>query len=270
MSTAYTVTDAYGHCGLSKFKPLEEVLRITDRYGVPRSNLIQHMGEYDNSYIGGIVRENPERFSGVFLVNFEAPDAKQAIVRWASTGHFRGMRATADSILTHQPIWQAAADVGLHFVVSGPFTPQTAAAIQRFAEANPGNALQITHLGSPKKDDGPKFPSLEPLLSMSSAKNIHVQVSGMHQLSRAPYTDLIPAVSQVYEAYGAERVLYGSNFPVMGEDQLYELEIHLISSGRLGVPASAAPQVMDANARRLWFDRRSLNAGSLVWRVVFG
>lgn len=266
----YSITDAYGHCGLRKYKPIEEVKRITDRYGVARANLAQHMGEFDNSYIGGIVREEPERFSGVFLVDVDAADAAQAIERWASTGHFRGMRMTGASILTHQFLWQAAASLGLHLVASSPFTAESAAAIARFAAANPGNAIQLTHMGTPERGDGPHFPSLQPLLSMSGEKNIHVQISGMHQFSTPPYTDIIPAVARVYEAFGEERVLYASNFPVMGEDQVYELEIHLIRSGRLGIPERAAPAVMDANARRLWFDRGSLRAGSLVWRCAFG
>jgi L-fuconolactonase len=266
----YSITDAYGHCGLSKFKPIEEVKRITDRYGVARANLVQHMGEYDNSYIAGIVRDEPERFSGVFLVDVDAPDAAKAVERWASTGHFRGMRMTGASILTHQAVWKAASDLGLHIVVSGPFTAESAAGIVRFASANPTTQLQITHMGSPALGDGPKFPSLQPLLSMSGQKNIHVQISGMHQYSTPPYTDIIPAVARVYEAFGEERVLYASNFPVMGEDQLYGLEQHLISSGRLGIPERTAPAVMDANARRLWFSRQSLRAGSLVWHCVFG
>jgi predicted TIM-barrel fold metal-dependent hydrolase len=240
----YSITDAYGHCGLSKFKPIEEVKRITDRYGVARANLVQHMGD--------------------------APDAAKAVERWASTGHFRGMRMTGASILTHQAVWKAASDLGLHIVVSGPFTAESAAGIVRFASANPTTQLQITHMGSPALGDGPKFPSLQPLLSMSGQKNIHVQISGMHQYSTPPYTDIIPAVARVYEAFGEERVLYASNFPVMGEDQLYGLEQHLISSGRLGIPERTAPAVMDANARRLWFSRQSLRAGSLVWHCVFG
>ena len=75
----FSITDAYGHCGLRKFRPIEDVKRITDRHGVARANLVQHMGEFDNSYIGGIVRDEPERFAGVFLVDIDAPDAIQVM-----------------------------------------------------------------------------------------------------------------------------------------------------------------------------------------------
>jgi L-fuconolactonase len=266
----YSITDAYGHCGLSKFRPIEEVKRITDRYGVPRANLVQHMGEYDNSYIGGIVHAEPERFSGVFLVDFDAADAPDKIAHWASTGNFRGMRAVANSVLTHEALWQHAAELGLHLVISGPFPAEIASAITRFAKKNPGNALQLTHLGLPPREAGELLPLLQPVFAMSDAENIHVQVSGMHQRAEPPYKELIPAVERMWEAFGEKRLLYGSNFPVMETDQVYELEQHLIQSGRLGIPESAAPAVMDANARRLWFNRTSLRAGSLVWRCAFG
>lgn len=266
----FSITDGYGHCGLHKYRPIGEVNRIMDLHGVARANLVQHMGEFDNSYLAGIVREQPERFSGVFLVDMAADSASAAIEQWASTGHFRGIRMPAATALTHLPLWNKAAELGLHLVVSGPFPQETATAIQRFAAAHPGNALQLTHLGSPPRGDGPRFPSLAPLLAMADARNIHVQISGMHQLATPPYQELLPAVAQLWEAFGEERLIYGSNFPVMETDQRYELEIHLVRSGRLGIPESAAPAVMDANARRLWFDRRSLRAGSMVWRCAFG
>ncbi len=266
----FSITDAYGHCGLRKYRPIADVKQITDRFGVARANLVQHMGEYDNSYIANIVREEPERFSGVFLVDIHAPDATTAIERWASSGHFRGMRMPSETILTHLPLWQRAADLGLHLVASAPFPPRVAQTITRFAAANPGNALQLTHLGLPQLDESPRFPSLAPVLAMASQPNIHVQVSGMHQRGKPPYTELVPAIRQIWEAFGESRLVYGSNFPVMETDQVYELEIHLLRSGRLGIPESAAPAVMDANARRLWFNRQSLRAGSLVWRCAFG
>ncbi len=266
----FPLTDAYGHCGLRKFRPLADVKRVTDLHGVARANLVQHMGEFDNHYLAGIVRDEPERFSAVFLVDIDAPDALQSIDQWASTGFFRGMRMTSASILTHLPLWQRAAHLGLHLVVSSPFPANEAAAIARFAAANPGNAIQLTHLGLPQHDESPRFPSLPPVLAMASQPNIHVQVSGMHQRSTPPYTALIPAIQQLWEAYGESRLLYASNFPVMETDQVYELEIHLVRSGRLGIPARAAEAVMDANARRLWFQRSSLRAGSLVWRCAFG
>lgn len=266
----FSITDGYGHCGLRKYRPIAEVKRIMDRHGVARANLVQHMGEFDNSYIAGIVRDEPERFAGVFLVDMDAPGASATIEHWASTGHFRGMRVPASTALTHLPLWTKAAELGLHLVVSAPFPADPAAAIRRFAAAHPGNALQLTHLGTPPRGDGPRFASLDPLLTLSSQRNIHIQVSGMHQFADPPYQELLPAVSRIWEAFGEERVIYGSNFPVMETDQAYELEIHLIRSGRLGIPERAAPAVMDANARRLWFDRRSLRAGSLVWRCAFG
>lgn len=265
----FSITDAYGHCGLRKYLPIADVKRITDRHGVARANLVQHMGEFDNRYIASIVREEPERFSGVFLVDIDAPDAPAAIERWASTGHFRGMRMPAETILTHLPLWQKAADLGLHLVASAPFPEAPARAITRFAAANPANSLQLTHLGLPQVDESPGFPSLAPVLSMASQPNIHVQISGMHQRGKPPYTALVPAIRQIWEAFGESQLVYGSNFPVMETDQVYELEIHLLRSGRLGIPESAAPAVMDANARRLWFDRKSLRAGSLVWRCAF-
>jgi predicted TIM-barrel fold metal-dependent hydrolase len=98
----------------------------------------------------------------------------------------------------------------------------------------------LTHLGTP---------------ALAERRNIHVQISGMHQLGKPPYTELLPRIRELYKRYGAERLVYASNFPVMETEEVYTAEIDLLRSGRLGIPEKDIPQVMNANAERLWFAR---------------
>ena len=72
------ITDGYSHCGLSKWRPLEDVDRVMDRFHVERAVLAQHLGEFDNTYIEMVVRARPERFAGVFLVDTDSADARDA------------------------------------------------------------------------------------------------------------------------------------------------------------------------------------------------
>ena len=43
--------DAYVHCGQSKYEPVESVLATMSVANVDRAVLIQHLEEYDNSYL---------------------------------------------------------------------------------------------------------------------------------------------------------------------------------------------------------------------------
>jgi len=235
-----TITDAYAHCGLRKYKPVADLDAIMDRHGVSRTVLAQHLGEYDNSYIESIVKARPKRFAGVFLVDLANPKAADEVRRWKETGALRGIRFPSESLLTHGPLWQWAAQLGLHLVVSAPFPKSVADALSTFASHNPRTEIQLTHLGTP---------------ALAERRNVHVQISGMHKLGKPPYTELVPRIQELYRRYGAERLLYSSNFPVMETEEIYSAEIELLRSGRLGIPEKDMALVMNANGERLWFTR---------------
>ncbi len=232
------ITDAYAHCGLRKYKPVADLDGYMDRHGVSRTVLAEHLGEYDNSYIESVVKARPRRFAGVFLVDLANPKAADEVRRWKETGAFRGIRFPSESLLTHRPLWQWAAQLGLHLVVSAPFPRPVIDALSTFASHNRRTQFQLTHLGTPE---------------LAARRNVHVQISGMHKMGKPPYTELLPQIQELYRRYGAARLVYASNFPVMETEEAYAADIELLSAGRLGIPARDIPLVMNANAERLWF-----------------
>ena len=234
------ITDAYAHCGLRKYKPVADLDACMDGHGVSRTVLAEHLGEYDNSYIESVVKARPKRFAGVFLVDLANPKAADEVRRWKETGAFRGIRFPSESLLTHPALWQWAAQLGLHFVVSAPFPKPVTEALSTFASHNRRTQIQLTHLGTP---------------ALAERRNVHVQISGMHKLGKPPYTELIPQIQELHRRYGAERLLYASNFPVMETWEAYATEIDLLRTGRLGIPEKDVPLVMNANAERMWFAR---------------
>ncbi|MBI4892730.1 MAG: amidohydrolase [Acidobacteria bacterium] len=243
------ITDAYAHCGLRKYKPVEDLDAVMDRYGVARTVIAEHLGEYDNSYIASIVKKRPQRFAGVFLVDVDAPAAMDDITRWTKTGAFRGIRFTSATVLTHRKLWDWAAQLGLHLVISSPFPAAETAAINAFASDHEKTTLQLTHLGGPGFEKRP---------------NIVVQISGMHKESQAPYSGLEKRIGALYDTLGPRRLVYGSNFPVMVEESIYKSEIELLRSGKLGIPEKEMGAVMNGNAVRLWFEKSSARVGSLL------
>lgn len=234
------MTDAYAHCGLRKYKPVEDLDAYMERHGVSRTVLAQHLGEYDNSYIESVVKARPKRFAGVFLVDLTDAKAADEVRRWKETGAFRGIRFPSESLLTHAALWQWAAQLGLHFVVSAPFPKPVVDALATFASHNPRTQFTLTHLGTP---------------ALAARRNVHVQISGMHKVGKPPYTELIPQIRELHRRYGAERLLYASNFPVMETEAVYAAEIDLLRSGRLGIPEKDMTLVMNSNAGRMWFSR---------------
>ncbi|MDX2151549.1 MAG: amidohydrolase family protein [Bryobacteraceae bacterium] len=241
--------DAYAHCGLRKYRPYDDVDRILREQRVERAVLVQHLGEFDNSYIEGIVAREPHRFAGVFVVDLSAPRVIDDITHWHDTRRFRAIRVPASSLLTHRGPWYWAAQLGLQFIVyDSPW--KYAGALRHFANQQANNTIVLAHLGLPDFAD---TYSQRITLELSAHPNICVQISGMHQFDDPPYRKLSAFIACLYEAYGADRLLYGSNFPVMKEESVYALEWDLARRGKLGVPASAAESFLYANALRVYF-----------------
>lgn len=252
------ITDAYCHCGISKYKPVEELRPVMDRHGVRRAVLAQHRGEFNHSYIESVVRSDPARFTGVFLVDMDSPKAMDEVARWAKKKEFRGLRIAAATLRTHRPLWDWAATLGLRFIADGPQGPH-AAFLDQFLRDHRRSTVVLCHLGQPLKAEAPDYATTRPLLKLAQHPNVRIQVSAMHQTGTAPdYPDLKPWVQLAFSAFGPDRLMYSSNFPVMEREEVYAREIELIRSGQLGIPAAAAEKVLNSNAQILWFSSQAL------------
>ena len=61
-------------------------------------------------------------------------------------------------------------------------------------------------------------------------------------------------VRRALSSFGPGRLLYGSNYPVVGEDSVYGQELDLLLEGQFGIPSDTAEDVVGRTARKLWFD----------------
>jgi L-fuconolactonase len=85
------------------------------------------------------------------------------------------------------------------------------------AERHPGLTVIVDHLGMPQPPlavpEDPRFSSLPALLALARFPNVAVKVSGVPTLSREPYpfADLWPHLRQIVDAYGPQRLMWGSD-----------------------------------------------------------
>ena len=248
------ISDAYAHCGLSKWRPVEDVDRVMDRFGVPRAVLVQHLGEFDNTYIETIVAARPERFAGVMLVDTEADNARENLAQWAGKGRFRGIRLLARSLDANPTLWDDVARLGLNIIVCDTATlAPYVDSLRGFLHDHPNVRMVISHFGLWTAWEPVDSPTHDRILSLADCPGAILQVSAMHMHGAYPYAEIVPLVQRAFDAFGPDRLVYGSNYPVMVDDAIYGKEIDLVSSGRFGIPAKAVSQVMDRNARELWF-----------------
>src|SRR5690349_699361 len=104
--------DGYSHCGISKYRPVEDVLAVMRKAGVERAVLCQHLGEYDNSYLAGVVAEHGTTFAAVCLIDPTSPTAISELEMWHDTGSFRGVRLYAGWLDEYERLWSRAVELG--------------------------------------------------------------------------------------------------------------------------------------------------------------
>jgi L-fuconolactonase len=250
------IVDAYAHCGLSKYEPIESVREAMAVRGVTRAVLVQHLGEFDNSYIGSVVTSDPEHFAGVLLVDHTTKNAAERLAQSAASGSFQGCRLTADALLANADLFSRAGDLGLAVVLYSPqgirpILPHLQQALQRA----PSTRLIITHLGNPRLNGLELDRAANAVLELAQYANAYFQISGLKMFCSFPHEPLYPLIERAAAAFGANRLLWGSNYPVMQTHEDYAADLSLLLDGCLPVPRQAIGQIAGENAKRLWFDR---------------
>jgi L-fuconolactonase len=114
-----------------------------------------------------------------------------------------------------EPLYVCAEKYGLPLFFS---THGHAGAMTQVAAAHPGLTMVIDHLGVSQSPVSPPRPDpwdqLPGLLSLAQFPNVHVKFSGAPVLSRTPYPhpDIWPYLHQVVNAFGPDRLMWGSDF----------------------------------------------------------
>jgi L-fuconolactonase len=250
------IIDAYSHCGLSKYEPIEKVRAAMSAAGVSRAVLVQHLGEFDNTYIGSIVESEPQHFAGVLLVDPHQADVISTLQRWAATGNFQGIRLTTEALAAAPTLFAAAGDLGLAIVLYAPDGMRPSlSTLEKELRLAPFTRLVVTHLGTPKVEGSTLDESARDVFQLAKFSNVYLQVSGMKMFCPYPHEPLYPLIAEACEHFGPNRLMWGSNFPVCGTQEDYRADLNLLLEGRWPIPREAIPQVAGDNARRFWFGR---------------
>jgi L-fuconolactonase len=255
--------DGYSHCGLSKYRPVEDVLAVMQSAGVDRAVLCQHLGEYDNEYLAKVVASHSATFAAICLVDPTSPTAAAELGRWHATSRFRGVRLTAQWLSDYQPLWARAVDLGLTLVLYAPQGVAIAApAIARFLAAHPTARLVVTHLGNPQLQEGHLVDT--ELLRLVELERVFVQLSGLSQFSEYPHTGLHDFIRAIIREFGAARIYWGSNYPVCGDEAAYRRDLHQVTSGEWELTPEQIEWITGRTAEQLWFSghKKCCSAGT--------
>lgn len=212
----------------------------------------------DNRCALAAVREYPGRCLGVVsVVDHRNPWAEAArLEREAAAGGLVGIRVhpcfDPDLDLGHPdlaPVWAACTVAMLPVLVHAD--PAQYGQVEALAAAHPGLDIAVDHLGRLPLAAGTDSPAFARLLKLAEHPRVHLKISSAPWLLRGglPPAALEPFAAAALAAYGPDRLMWGSDWPVLlGVNGTY---IATATQAReLPLPAGARAAFLAHNARR--------------------
>jgi len=245
--------------------PVEMLLEDMDQNGVTHSILVQCIYHgWDNRYVAECGKAHPDRFRVQGLIDPEQADVAETLEHWMSEYGLSGMRLNPiyyqghDEWLdspAHLALWKKAQELGAVFnmFIASEQLPRLAGMAQQF----PDVPVLIDHVAYVKANG--TNTELDKLLALASLPNVSVKVSELQSIApsrKYPYTDAHNLVKRVYDAFGPDRLLWGTGFPGAARAHYkcptLKQELDLIRTELPYLTAEDKPKILGLNAARIW------------------
>jgi predicted TIM-barrel fold metal-dependent hydrolase len=202
----------------------EQMVAAMDAVGVDGAILVSPFSlyRYDASYALEVGARYPGRFALVKPVDTSDPAVAETIADWAATPGTVAIRIMMNSDVSTDP-----ADPGLNRVLTAAAhhaLPVNLMASGRLDQAremaarNPDTQLVIDHLGlqQPFQPPAPAqpFADLPRVLALAELANVAIKITGAGTLSHEPfpYPDLWEPLGRIFDAFGLDRCLWGTDW----------------------------------------------------------
>ncbi|QGZ63024.1 amidohydrolase family protein [Paraburkholderia acidisoli] len=240
---------------------IEGLLSSMDAAGIDRAVVVQASTVYgnDNSYVVEAVRHHADRFAGVFSIDVLAADAVTQLQRWLDAG-LSGLRLfTTGSTMPGQagwlddersfPVWEYAQrhNVSICLQMTAQGIPALLNMLGRFPQVR----VLLDHLARPELAGGPPYEAAAPLFSLASHRGVYLKLTNRTIAEAARGASTPEAFfPRVLEAFGADRIAWGSNFPA-AEGSLPELLTQARASLAM-LPEAAQEAIFGGTARAIY------------------
>jgi len=202
----------------------DDMVAAMDAVGVDAAILVSvfTMYQFDPSYALEVYAKYPNRFRVIKPVDPSDPAVVDTIDAWAATKGTVAIR-----IMLNRGVSEDAADPGINRVLAAAARhalPVNLLCWGRLEQAkalaarNPNTRLVIDHLGLQQPFEPPvpsnPFGELSTVLSLAQHDNVVIKISGACTLSlqKFPYQDIWDPLARIFDAYGLERCMWGTDW----------------------------------------------------------
>ena len=258
----------------------EQLLREMDVADISRTVLIGYGGTNieHHRYATQCVQRWPDRFTTTGLVDVDDPDPPARLKELVEATGIEGIRlrevlgnpvAERPEELKAYSLFQCANELGININI---YTKASQViCIEMLARAFPNVNVSLDHYGispstllvadrfrRPRFDEEPIPPSTFPqIIGLAKYPNVFVKISGEYAFSKVPcpYEDMKPMAEQLYAAYGAERMMWGTDFPWIAEEPGYQRLVELIDHHLPTISKDEKAMIMGGTAKKIWFQK---------------
>ena len=198
----------------------EELLREMDGAGVARAVLVPPTWEADrNDTSLEAARLHPERFAVMGRLTLDDPESRERMAAWKDQPGMLGIRLTFHrgryrNWLEDDTIdwfWEAAERYDVPVMA---LAPHALPKLGEIAARHPGLRLCIDHMGLNSSLIGkPLAPIVDGVVKLAALPNVAVKASALpcYSTENYPYPSLHAQIRRVVDAFGPERVFWGTD-----------------------------------------------------------
>lgn len=246
------------------FAPID-LLPALQRCGIGGTVLVQSLPTpQDTAFLLDLAAGHTFVRGVVGWVDMKASDAAAQITALARHRLLKGLRPMLQDLPDDDWIDDAALDPAVHAMLAHALCfdalvrPRQLRALLTFAQRHPQLPIVIDHAAKPELARATwRQPWQRDIAALAALPNVCCKLSGLlTEAGDAPTeATLRPAVDHLFETFGADRLMWGSDWPVLnlaGEYADWLAMAQRLCSARPGFDAAAKHAVFGGNARRFY------------------
>lgn len=244
------------------------LLHCMEEAGVDGAVIVQPINhKFDHSYVTSVLKKHPSKFIGCCLAN-PAQDGTglHQLEHLILEDGYRAVRFNpylwpSGQQMTNEigkAMFCKAGELGVavgFMCIKG--LKLHISEIEKLCTEYPKTAVLLDHLGfckPPTNEEEAK--AWSELLGLSRFPQVYVKFSGLFRVSRNPfpYQDLVPLLSQLVSSFGADHVMWGSDFPFVVQECGYKQAKEAVSviANQLPLSSSDLEWIMGKTAMQLF------------------